>query len=149
MTAVRAAAMFAAFLVSSAPAQAQSSAETEVRQPEGCPGEVRPPRRNPLGGLFAAARDAGLDQALVAQLGPSAEGQAAAALLSGDPASAVAAIPGARRDARTARATAATAAAAGVAMNMARSARDARAEACAAGAATPDAPPPAQTDVWN
>lgn len=146
MTAVRAAAMLAAFLVSSAPAQAQSSAETEVRQPEGCPGEARPPRRNPLGGLFAAARDAGLGQALVAQLGPSAEGQAAAALLSGDPASAVAAIPGARRDARTARATAA---AAGVAMNMARSARDARAEACAAGATTPDAPPPAQTDVWN
>ncbi|HUH09063.1 MAG TPA: hypothetical protein VLZ73_00800 [Brevundimonas sp.] len=146
MTAVRAAAMLAAFLVSSAPVQAQSSAQAQARQPGGCPSEAPPPRRNPFGGLLAAARDAGLGQALVAQLGPSAEGQAAAALLSGDPASAVAAIPGARRDARTARATAAVA---GVAMNMARSARDARAEACAAAAATTEAPPAAEAEAWN
>lgn len=145
MTAVRAAAMLAAFLVSSVPAQAQSSAERQVRQPDGCPSEAPPPRRNPFGGLLAAARDAGLGQALVGQLGSSAEGQAAAALLSGDAAGAVAAIPGARRDARTARATAAVA---GVAMNIARSARDARSEACAAAAAT-EAPPPAQAEAWN
>lgn len=145
MTAVRAAAMLAVLFMS-APAQAQSSAGSQVGQPDACPAEAPPPRRNPFGGLLAAAKDAGLGQALVAQLGPSAEGQAAAALLSGDPAAAAAAIPGARRDARTARATAA---AAGVALNMARSARDARSDACAAAAGTADAPPAAEVDVWN
>lgn len=144
MTAVRAAAMLAAFLMS-APAQAQSAAGTQVRQPDGCPTEAPPPRRNPLGGLFAAARESGLGQALVAQLEPSAESQAAAAVLSGDPAAALGAIPGARRDGRTARATAAVA---GVAVNMARSARENPSEGCAAAAAT-DAPPPADADVWN
>lgn len=147
MTVVRAVAMLAALLMS-ASAQAQSSTATQVRQPEGCPSQAPPPppRRNALGGLFAAAREAGLGQVLVDQLGPSAGGQAAGALLSGDSAGAVAAIPGARRDARKARATAA---AAGVAMNMARSAREARSQACAAASATTDAPPPTEADVWN
>lgn len=143
MTAVRAAALLAALFIS-APAQAQSAAGTQVGPSDACPVEAPPPpRRNPLGGLFAAARDSGLGQALVAQLEPSVESQAAAAVLSGDPAAALGAIPGARRDGRTARATAALA---GVAVNMARSARDAP----AAGDCVPapvDAPPPA--DVWN
>lgn len=145
MTAVRAAAMLAA-LSMSAPAQAQSAAGTQVGQPDACPAEAPPPRRNPFGGLFAAARDSGLGQALVAQITPSAESLAAAAVLSGDPAAALAAIPGARRDGRTARATAAVA---GVAANMARSAQAAPSGSCAPAAAATDAPPPAHADVWN
>ncbi|TAJ59344.1 hypothetical protein [Brevundimonas sp.] len=143
MTAVRAAALLAALFIS-APAQAQSAAGTQAGPSDACPVEAPPPpRRNPLGGLFAAARDSGLGQALVAQLEPSVESQAAAAVLSGDPAAAVAAIPGARRDGRTARATAALA---GVAANMARSAREAPAASECVPAAS-DAAPPA--DVWN
>lgn len=142
MTAVRAAALLAALFLS-APAQAQSAAGTQAGPSDACPAEAPPPpRRNPLGGLFAAARDSGLGQALVAQLEPSAESQAAAAVLSGDPAAALGSIPGARRDGRTARATAALA---GAAANMARSAREAPAGDCVPAAA--DAPPPA--DVWN
>ncbi|WP_374512837.1 hypothetical protein [Brevundimonas sp.] len=146
MTAVRAAAMLAALFIS-APAQAQSAAGAQVNPSDACAVEAPPsppPRRNPLGGLFAAARDSGLGQALVAQLEPSVESQAAAAVLSGDPAAALGAIPGARRDGRTARATAALA---GVAANVARSAREAPASDCAA--ASVDAPPPAEPDVWN
>ena len=143
MTAVRAAALLAALFIT-APAQAQSPAGTQVGPSDACPVEAPPPRRNPLGGLFAAARDSGLGQALVAQLEPSVESQAAAAVLSGDPAAALGAIPGARRDGRTARATAALA---GVAANMARSAREAPASDCVPAAA--DAPPPAEADVWN
>lgn len=141
---IRAAATLAAFLLT-APVQAQSLSqpplETECRSE--APPPSQPPRRNPFGGLFAAARDAGLGQALVSGLAP-AEGQAAAALLSGNAAGAVSAIPGARRDARTAQATTV---AAGMAVNMARSARDARTEACAA--AENDASPPASADVWQ
>ncbi|MBW8303645.1 MAG: hypothetical protein K0M78_06840 [Brevundimonas sp.] len=143
MTAVRAAALLAALFLS-APAQAQSAAGTQVGPSDACPAEAPPPpRRNPLGGLFAAARDSGLGQALVAQLEPSTESQAAAAVLSGDPAAALGSIPGARRDGRTARATAALA---GVATNMARSAREAPAASDCVPAAS-DAAPPA--DVWN
>lgn len=136
MTAVRAAAMLAALLACTpAPAQTQG----------GCPSQA--PKKNALGGLFAAARDAGLGQALTASLGPSAEGQAAAALLSGDTTGAVAAIPGANRDARTAQLVGA---AAGMAANMARSARNARAEACGAAATSQGGEtPPANTDVWR
>lgn len=146
MTAVRAAVLLAALsMTTPAQAQAQSAAGTQVGQSDACPAEAPPtPRRSPLGGLFAAARDSGLGQALVAQLEPSAESQAAAAVLSGDPAAALGAIPGARRDGRTARATAALT---GVAANMARSAREARPDGCAAAAAATDAAPPA--DVWN
>ena len=144
MTAVRAAALLAALFVA-APAQAQSAAGTQVGPSDACPVEAPPPpRRNPLGGLFAAARDSGLGQALVAQLEPSVESQAAAAVLSGDPAAALGSIPGARRDGRTARATAALA---GVAANMARSARETPASDCVPAAA--DAAPPAEADVWN
>ena len=144
MTAVRAAVLLAALSMTT-PAQAQSAAGTQFGQSDACPAEAPPtPRRNPLGGLFAAARDSGLGQALVAQLEPSAESQAAAAVLSGDPAAALGAIPGSRRDGRTARATAALA---GVAANMARSAREAPASDCVPVAA--DAPPPAEADVWN
>lgn len=137
MTALRAAAMLAALILST-PAHAQSQA--------GCPLEAQPPKKSGLGGLFAAARDAGLGQALVGGLAPSAEGQAAAALLSGDASGAVAAIPGARRDARTARLSGAVA---NMAAGAARSARSARTESCGSTAPAADDAPAANTDVWR
>lgn len=136
MTAIRAAAMLAAFL-SCTPAHAQTPT---------CEGLSPSPKKNALGGLFAAARDAGLGQALVAGLGSSAEGQAATALLSGDAAGAVSAIQGANRDARTAQTAGALA---GVAMGMARSARGAKADACQSTAAAGAETPPAAADVWR
>lgn len=137
MTAFRAAALVAALFLST-PAHAQSQA--------GCPGETQPPKKSALGGLLAAARDAGLGQALGAGFGSSPEGQAAMALLSGDAQTAAAAIPGANRDARTAQLTGAVA---NMAIGMARSAKNARTEACATVSAPASEAPAANTDVWR
>lgn len=136
MTAVRAAAMLAVVL-SCTPAHAQTPS---------CEGPPPAPRKSSLGGLFAAARDAGLGQALFAGIGSSAKGQAAAAILSGDAAGAVDAIPGANRDART---TEIAGALAGVAMGMAQSARSAKADACPSTAATGAETPATAADVWR
>lgn len=112
------------------------------------PEPIRPaeaPVRKPsaLGGLFAAARDAGLGDAL-AGYGASGRGQTVAAVagaaLSGDPASATSAIPYDHRNGRTARLAGAVS---GAAMNMARASREAGSGACAA------AEDPAAADVWQ
>lgn len=118
-------------------------------QPACAPQPVRqaePPVRKPsaLGGLFAAARDAGLGDAL-AGFGTSSRGQTAAvagAALSGDPASAFSAIPYDQRNGRTARLAGALS---GAAANMARARRDAQAEACASAVDETAA----DADVWK
>lgn len=132
MTAFRAAALAAAFILSS-PAHAEA--------PSGC-GEPQKAKKSSFGSMFAAAREAGLAQAL----GSSPEGQAAMALLSGDAATAVAAIPGSNRDARTAQLASAVAS---MATGVARSARNARTEACASAASAENDPPSADSDVWR
>lgn len=116
-----------------------------------CPPEpvrqAEPPVRKPsaLGGLFAAARDAGLGDAL-AGFGNSGRSQTVAAVagaaLSGDPASAASAIPYDQRNGRTARLAGALS---GTAANMARARRDAQAEACASAADETAA----DADVWK
>lgn len=109
--------------------------------------QAEPPVRKPsaLGGLFAAARDAGLGDAL-AGFGTSGRGQTAAAVagaaLSGDPASAISAIPYDQRNGRTARLAGALS---GAAANMARARRDAQAEACASAVDETAA----DADVWK
>ncbi len=140
------AASLAALLAAATPsANAQSMEEGEAQcRPASAEPAARPRQRRPnaLGGLFAAARDAGLGQALAGALGSSEQGRAAGSLLSGDVAGAAAQAAGYDRDPRRAQAAGALA---DVAVNMARSARDAR--ACGADAA--DMAEPAPQDDWN
>ena len=136
-----AAAGLAASLITS-PALAQGQV------PCGAPSapQAQPRKPSALGGLLAAARDAGLGEAIAGGLGASGRNSTAAAVvgaaLSGDPSSVAAALPYDSRHAATARVAGALT---GVALNLARSS-GASNEACETQAGPQ---PSSDGDVWK
>ncbi len=135
-----AAASLAAFLIIS-PALAQAQVACGAPPPQ-----AQPRKPSALGGLLAAAREAGLGEAIAGGMGGSGRNSTAAAVvgaaLSGDPSSAAAALPYDSRHAATARVAGALT---GAALNLARSAGSANA-ACEAQAGPQ---PPSDGDVWK
>ena len=135
-----AAASLAAFLIIS-PALAQAQVACGAPPPQ-----AQPRKPSALGGLLAAAREAGLGEAIAGGMGGSGRNSTAAAVvgaaLSGDPSSAAAALPYDSRHAATARVAGALT---GAALNLARSAGSATA-ACEAQAGPQ---PPSDGDVWK
>ncbi|MCX7588992.1 hypothetical protein [Phenylobacterium sp. 58.2.17] len=135
-----AAASLAAFLIIS-PALAQ--AQVACGAP---PLQAQPRKPSALGGLLAAAREAGLGEAIAGGMGGSGRNSTAAAVvgaaLSGDPSSAAAALPYDSRHAATARVAGALT---GAALNLARSAGSTN-TACEAQAGPQ---PPSDGDVWK
>ena len=135
-----AAASLAAFLIIS-PALAQAQV--------GCgapPPQAQPRKPSALGGLLAAAREAGLGEAIAGGMGGSGRNSTAAAVvgaaLSGDPSSAAAALPYDSRHAATARVAGALT---GASLNLARSAGSTNAACEAQGGPQP----PSDGDVWK
>ena len=135
-----AAASLAAFLIIS-PALAQAQVACGAPPPQ-----AQPRKPSALGGLLAAAREAGLGEAIAGGMGGSGRNSTAAAVvgaaLSGDPSSAAAALPYDSRHAATARVAGALT---GAALNLARSAGSTNA-ACEAQAGPQ---PPSDGDVWK
>ena len=135
-----AAASLAAFLILS-PALAQAQVACGAPPPQ-----AQPRKPSALGGLLAAAREAGLGEAIAGGMGGSGRNSTAAAVvgaaLSGDPSSAAAALPYDSRNAATARVAGALA---GAALNLARSAGSTNA-ACGAQVGQQ---PSSDGDVWK
>ena len=135
-----AAASLAAFLIIS-PALAQAQVACGAPPPQ-----AQPRKPSALGGLLAAAREAGLGEAIAGGMGGSGRNSTAAAVvgaaLSGDPSSAAAALPYDSRNAATARVAGALA---GAALNLARSAGSTNA-ACEAQVGQQ---PSSDGDVWK
>ena len=135
-----AAASLAAFLIIS-PALAQAQVACGAPPPQ-----AQPRKPSALGGLLAAAREAGLGEAIAGGMGGSGRNSTAAAVvgaaLSGDPSSAAAALPYDSRNAATARVAGALA---GAALNLARSAGSTNA-ACGAQVGQQ---PSSDGDVWK
>ena len=135
-----AAASLAAFLIIS-PALAQ--AQVACGAP---PSQAQPRKPSALGGLLAAAREAGLGEAIAGGMGGSGRNSTAAAVvgaaLSGDPSSAAAALPYDSRHAATARVAGALT---GASLNLARSAGSTNAACEAQGGPQP----PSDGDVWK
>ena len=135
-----AAASLAAFLIIS-PALAQAQVACGAPPPQA---QARKP--SALGGLLAAAREAGLGEAIAGGMGGSGRNSTAAAVvgaaLSGDPSSAAAALPYDSRHAATARVAGALT---GAALNLARSAGSTNAACEAQGGPQP----PSDGDVWK
>ena len=135
-----AAASLAAFLIIS-PAHAQAQVACGAPPPQ-----AQPRKPSALGGLLAAAREAGLGEAIAGGMGGSGRNSTAAAVvgaaLSGDPSSAAAALPYDSRHAATARVAGALT---GAALNLARSAGSANAACEAQGGPQP----PSDGDVWK
>ena len=135
-----AAASLAAFLIIS-PALAQAQVACGAPAPQ-----AQPRKPSALGGLLAAAREAGLGEAIAGGMGGSGRNSTAAAVvgaaLSGDPSSAAAALPYDSRHAATARVAGALT---GAALNLARSAGSANAACEAQGGPQP----PSDGDVWK
>ncbi|MBB3890638.1 hypothetical protein GGQ61_001355 [Phenylobacterium haematophilum] len=135
-----AAASLAAFLIIS-PALAQAQVACGAPPPQ-----AQPRKPSALGGLLAAAREAGLGEAIAGGMGGSGRNSTAAAVvgaaLSGDPSSAAAALPYDSRHAATARVAGALT---GAALNLARSAGSTNAACEAQGGPQP----PSDGDVWK
>ena len=135
-----AAASLAAFLIIS-PALAQAQVACGAPPPQ-----AQPRKPSALGGLLAAAREAGLGEAIAGGMGGSGRNSTAAAVvgaaLSGDPSSAAAALPSDSRHAATARVAGALT---GAALNLARSAGSTNAACEAQGGPQP----PSDGDVWK
>lgn len=135
-----AAASLAAFLIIS-PALAQAQVACGAPPPQ-----AQPRKPSALGGLLAAAREAGLGEAIAGGMGGSGRNSTAAAVvgaaLSGDPSSAAAALPYDSRHAATARVAGALT---GASLNLARSAGSTNAACEAQGGPQP----PSDGDVWK